>query len=93
MLQNEVAVSITLRGGNETTVEGRGIFFENIRDRDGAREGFVEKFLDWKLHNPVGSGNTVFLLTVRTVSSVSQTFLYCGLVICKLHIAMHTLGT
>lgn len=44
-----MAVSITLRGENETTVEGHGIFFENIRDRDGARESFVEKFLDWKL--------------------------------------------
>lgn len=48
MLQNEIAVPITLSGGNETTVEGH-VFFENIRDRDGTREGFVEKFLYWKL--------------------------------------------
>lgn len=50
-------------GENETTLEGRDIFFENVCDRDGAREGFVEKFLYWKhCTTPLEVANTVFLL-------------------------------
>lgn len=51
-------------GENETTVEGHDIFFEKIWDRDGGREGFVEKLLYWKLCiTPWEVANTVFLQT------------------------------
>lgn len=79
-------VSITLRGKRDYS--GHDIFFEKVWDRDGAREGFFERFLYWKLCiTPWEVANTVFVLTewerfplfCRLFS-----FLYCGLVICKL---------
>lgn len=75
MLQNEIACVHRFEGENKTTVEGHDTFFEKIWDRDGARKGFVEKFLYWKLCiTPWEVANTVLLLTRGgTVSSVLQT--------------------
>lgn len=74
MLQNEM-VCVHHFEREKDCDSDHDIFFDKIWDRDGAREGFVERFLYWKLCITPWevANNSVPVNGVGTVSSVLQT--------------------